>query len=226
MGKVVALRVLERQLDVVKLGIGRNIHRQTRAGKMARLVEADVMFNHRGLRPLRQLKMMAIVRGVDFVAVQPLGDVHQQQRLCRTLVTLHADMRHAAGQALGQVQENLRLNRGAQWLAIVVYHNLKSAPLKGVAQLRTELTVDKHQAHGIHVYGQRVTLRRGEIRQTGHELGVQQAIKRGIFPVLMLTRRQAETQHLLKMLLRLLRARAALGFKQPVPLLERITAVR
>jgi hypothetical protein len=49
--------------------------------------------------------MVAIVRGVDFVAVQTLGDMHQQQRFCRTLVTLHADMRHAAGQAFGQVQE-------------------------------------------------------------------------------------------------------------------------
>ena len=135
-------------------------------------------------------------------------------------------MRHAAGQAFGQVQKDLRLNRGVQALAIVVYLNLKSALLERVAQLRAELTVDKHQAHGIHAHCQRVTLRRREIRQAGHKLGVQQAIKRGVLPVLMLTRRQAKTQHLLQMLLRLLGARAALGFKQPVPLLERITAVR
>ena len=184
------------------------------------------MFDDRGLRPLRQLKMVAIVRGVDFVAVQTLSDVHQQQRFGRTLVTLHADMRHAAGQAFGQVQKDLRLNRGAQALAIVVYLNLKAALLERVAQLRAELTVDKHQAHGIHAHCQRVTLCRREIRQAGHKLGVQQAIKRGVLPVLMLTRRQAKTQHLLQMLLRLLGARAALGFKQPVPLLERITAVR
>ena len=135
-------------------------------------------------------------------------------------------MRHAAGQAFGQVQKDLRLNRGAQALAIVVYLNLKAALLERVAQLRAELTVDKHQAHGIHAHCQRVTLCRREIRQAGHKLGVQQAIKRGVLPVLMLTRRQAKTQHLLQMLLRLLGARAALGLKQPVPLLERITAVR
>jgi hypothetical protein len=34
MGKVVALRILKRQLDVVKLGIGRHVHRQTRPGKV------------------------------------------------------------------------------------------------------------------------------------------------------------------------------------------------
>jgi hypothetical protein len=133
-------------------------------------------------------------------------------------------MRHAAGQAFGQVQENLRLNRGAQALAIVVYLNLKAAllgrrsapdgtPSTNTRRTASTFTPARHAA-------------RGEIRQTGHKLGVQQAIKRGVFPVLMLTRRQAETQHLLQMLLRLLRARAALGFKQPVPLLERITAVR
>ncbi len=85
------------------------------------------MFDDRGLRPLRQLKMVAIVRGIDFGAVQTLSDVHQQQRFGRALVTLHADMRHAAGRAFGQVEKYFRLNRGAQALAVVVYLNLKAA---------------------------------------------------------------------------------------------------
>ena len=39
------------------------------------------MFDDRGLRALRQLKMVTIVRGIDFIAVQTLSDMHQQQRL-------------------------------------------------------------------------------------------------------------------------------------------------
>jgi hypothetical protein len=35
MGKVVALRILKRQLDMLQLGIIRHVHRQTRAGKVA-----------------------------------------------------------------------------------------------------------------------------------------------------------------------------------------------
>lgn len=51
MRKVVTLRVLECQLDMVQLSVGGDIHRQARPGKVAGIVEADVMFNDRGFRP-------------------------------------------------------------------------------------------------------------------------------------------------------------------------------
>lgn len=136
MRKVVALRVFKRQFDMVKLGIGGNMHCQTRPGKVPGLVEADVMLNHRGLRPFRQLKVVAIVSSVDLVAVCSLSDVHQQQRFYRTLVTLNANMRHAPRQALGEMQEDLGLYRGAQALTVIVNGNLKPAVLDAVTQLR------------------------------------------------------------------------------------------
>ena len=110
MGEVVAKRILKRQLDMMKLGIGRHVHRQSRTGKMAGVVKADVMFDHRRLCPLCQLKMVAIVGGVDLIPLNALGDMHQQQRFRRALVTLNANMGDRLRQALCQVQENFRLN--------------------------------------------------------------------------------------------------------------------
>jgi hypothetical protein len=55
----------------VKLRIGGHVHRQPRAGKVTNSIEADVMFDHRRLGPLRQLKMVAIVRGVDLSPSSP-----------------------------------------------------------------------------------------------------------------------------------------------------------
>lgn len=38
-GKVVALRIFERQFDMLQMGIIRHRHRQTRAGKVALFIE-------------------------------------------------------------------------------------------------------------------------------------------------------------------------------------------
>lgn len=38
-GKVVALRILKRQLDMLQMGIIRHRHRQTRAGKVALFIQ-------------------------------------------------------------------------------------------------------------------------------------------------------------------------------------------
>jgi hypothetical protein len=208
---------------VVELRIGGNVHRQTRPGKVAGVIETHVMLNHRRVGPFGQLKMVAIVGGVDFVALQPWvicisssGLAGRWLRFTWICVTLRA--------RLGQVQENLRLNRGAQALAIVVITISNRSP-GVIAQFRVINAVDKHQAHRIHGQRQRVSSLRTDRRRTRHKLAVQQAIKRGVFPVFMFTRRQAEAQHLLQVLLRQLRA-IPLRLKQPVPLLECITAVR
>ena len=108
------------------------------------------MFNHRGLRPLRQFKMVAIVRGVDFVAVQTLSDMHQQQRLRRTLVTFHADMRHRLRQTFGEMQEDLRLHRRGQTLMDVIHGDLKAAVSRLVTEFRVKHAVDKDQTQRIH----------------------------------------------------------------------------
>jgi hypothetical protein len=71
MGKVVALRILKRQLDMLQMGIIRHRHRQTRAGKVALFIEAQIVFDNRRLGAALQLKMMAIVRGVEVIARTP-----------------------------------------------------------------------------------------------------------------------------------------------------------
>jgi hypothetical protein len=68
MGKVVALRILKRQLDMLQMGIIRHRHRQTRAGKVALFIQAQIVFDNRRLGAALQLKMMAIVRGVQVIA--------------------------------------------------------------------------------------------------------------------------------------------------------------
>lgn len=68
-GEVVTERILKRQLDMVQLGVGRHVHRQTRAGKMAGVVQTNVMFNYRRFCPFCQLEMVAIVGGVDLAAL-------------------------------------------------------------------------------------------------------------------------------------------------------------
>ncbi|CZY34966.1 Uncharacterised protein [Enterobacter kobei] len=123
------------------------------------------------------------------------------------------------------MQENLRLNRGAQTLAFVVNHNPVTALPGVIAQFRVINAVDKDQPYRIHGQRQGISSLRTDRRRTRHKLAAQQAIERGIFPVFMFTRRQAEAQHLLQVLLRQLRA-IPLRLKQPVPLLESITAVR
>lgn len=188
MRKVVTLRVLECQLDMVQLSVGGDIHRQARPGKVAGIVEADVMFNNRGFRPLRQLQMVAIVRSIDFIAVQALGDVHQQQRFRRALVSLHVNLRHTLRQALGKVQKDLRLHGCRQALALIINSDRITALVGAVAQIRTELAVDKHQAQGIHIQRQCIALRRCDIRPLRDKFSVQQALKRRVLPVLMFTR--------------------------------------
>ncbi|MNR30386.1 hypothetical protein D3C85_1478400 [compost metagenome] len=125
-----------------------------------------------------------------------------------------------------QMQEHFRLYRRGQRLALIVNLDLKAARLSTVAQFRLIASVDKYQPHGVHIQRQGITLRRSDLRQTGNKLTVEQAVQRRVFPVLMLARRQAETQHLLQVLLRLFGSRFALGFKQAMPLLQRVTAVR
>ncbi len=133
--------------------------------------------------------MVAIVGGVNLITLNALGDMHQQQRFRRTLVTLNANMGDRLRQALCQVQEDFRLNGRVQRLTFIVNDDIEPALLHAVAQLRTEQTVDKYQTHGIHAQRQHVALIGADLRQTGDKLAVQQAIQRGIFPVLMFTRR-------------------------------------
>ena len=84
------------------------------------------------------------------------------------------------------MQEDLGLYRGAQALTVIVNGNLKPAILDAVTQLRAELTIDEDQTHGIHGQCQGITLRRADVCQAGDKLAVQQAIKRRVFPVLLL----------------------------------------
>ena len=113
---------------------------------------------------------------IDFIALYALGDMHQKQRPGRTLVTLNLDMRHAAGEALGQMQENLRLNRGAQTLAFVVNHNPVTALPGVIAQFRVINAVDKDQPYRIHGQRQGISSLRTDRRRTRHKLAAQQAI--------------------------------------------------
>ena len=88
MREVVALGVLKRQLNVVELRIGGNVHRQTRPGKVAGVIETHVMLNHRRVGPFGQFKMVAIVGGVDFIALYALAG--RWLRLTWICVTLRA----------------------------------------------------------------------------------------------------------------------------------------
>ncbi len=124
------------------------------------------------------------------------------------------------------MQEQLRLHRCRQALALVVNNDLKAAVVGAVAQRRAKAPVNKHQPGGVEGERQRITIGRLHAGGPGDKLAVEQPFQRGVFPVLVLTRRQAEAQHLLQVLLGLLRARPALGLKQTVPLLQRVTAVR
>ncbi|SAF69134.1 Uncharacterised protein [Enterobacter hormaechei] len=127
--------------------------------------------------------------GVDLVALNTLGDMHQQQRFRRALVTLNVNMGDRLRQALCEVQKDVRLNGRVQRLTLIINGNIEPALLYAVAEFLTKLPVYKHQTHGIHAQRQHIALTGANLRQTGDKLAVQQAVQRGIFPVLMLTRR-------------------------------------
>lgn len=76
MRKVIAGRIFKRQFDMTQLRIVCNVHRQTRAGKMFCRCKADIMLNNRRFRAFRQRQMVAIMRGVQLVAIHALRDMH------------------------------------------------------------------------------------------------------------------------------------------------------
>ncbi|CZU17228.1 Uncharacterised protein [Enterobacter hormaechei] len=87
------------------------------------------------------------------------------------------------------MQEDFRLNGRVQRLTLIINGDIEPALLYAVAEFLTKLPVYKHQTHGIHAQRQHIALAGANLRQTGDKLAVQQAVQRGIFPVLMLTRR-------------------------------------
>ena len=165
MRKVVALGVLKRQLNVVELRIGGNVHRQTRPGKVAGVIETHVMLNHRRVGPFGQFKMVAIVGGVDFIALYALGDMHQQQRFFRALVTPHADMRHRLRQAFGKVQEDLRLHRCRQ--ASLVVSALIATPLLTTTSVMLVTVALAVLGYRMQAAAQRVQANRAQV-ETSH----------------------------------------------------------
>ena len=171
--------------------------------------------------------MVTIVGGIQRIAGQAAGDMHQQQRLIQAAIARHAKAGHRLRQAFGQMEKHLRLEGIRQMLALVIDADLHAAGGEIVAQLRMIATVDKHQSPGVQRQRQRVTLFGADRRSLiGDEAAVKQRVQRGVFPVLLLARRQTQAQQLLQMLAGLRRTLVALRFKQMVPLLQRITAVR
>ena len=70
---------------------------------MARAIQADIVFVDRRFRTLRQFDMVAIVRRVHLLPGQPLGNVHQQQRLFRALIARDVNAGDALRKAFGEV---------------------------------------------------------------------------------------------------------------------------
>lgn len=145
MGKVVALRVLKRQLDMLQVGVIRHGHRQPCAGKVALIVKAQIVFDDGRLRAALQRQMVAIVGGVHFIACQPTRQVHNQQRFIRVLVAPDPNMGNGGRQAFGQMQKDFGLNGVRQLLTLVIHLHFIAAGGQIVTQARAKLTVDKHQ---------------------------------------------------------------------------------
>ena len=158
MGEVVAERVLKRQLDMLEVRVIGHRHGQSPAGEVRLLIEAQVMFDHSRLRPAFQRQVMAIVGGIQRIAGQATGDMHQQQRFIQAAVARHANAGHRLGQAFGQMEKHLRLQGIRQMLALIIDTDLHAAGGKIVAQLRMIAAIDKHQPPGVQRQRQRITL--------------------------------------------------------------------
>src|SRR5690606_19329082 len=124
------------------------------------------------------------------------------------------------------MQKDVWLHRRQQRVTIVVNRYVKTAFSRVVTEFGTVVTVDKDQPYRIDVKRQRISLSRAYLGRTKNEVRVEHPVKRRVFPVFMFARRQAQTQHLLKMMLRVLRTIFSLSLKQAVPLLQRLTVVR
>ncbi|MNY49222.1 hypothetical protein D3C86_1846210 [compost metagenome] len=92
------------------------------------------MLKNGRIGPFGQFNMVTIMRGVDLVALKTLRDMQQQQRFCRTLITLNANVRHARRKAFSQMQEHVRLHWRGQGLTIVVNLNVKTAAFGAIAK--------------------------------------------------------------------------------------------
>ncbi len=121
MGEVVAERVLKRQLDMLEVRVIGHRHGQSPAGEVRLLIEAQVMFDHSRLRPAFQRQVMAIMGGIQRIAGQTAGDMHQQQqRLIQAAVARYAKAGHRLRQAFGQMEKHLRMQSIRQMLALVI----------------------------------------------------------------------------------------------------------
>ena len=101
MGEVIAAGILKCQLDMLEVRVIGHRHGQSPAGEMRLLIEAQVMLDNRRLRPALQRQVMAIVGGIQRIAGQATGDMHQQQRFIQAAVARHANAGHRLGQAFG-----------------------------------------------------------------------------------------------------------------------------
>ena len=116
------------------------------------------MFDHSRLRPAFQRQVMAIMGGIQRIAGQTAGDMHQQQRLIQAAVARYAKAGHRLRQAFGQMEKHLRMQSIRQMLALVIDADLHAAGGEIVAQLRMIAAIDKHQPPGVQRQRQRITL--------------------------------------------------------------------
>ena len=135
---------------MLQVGVIRHGHRQPCAGKVALVVEAQIVLDDGRLRAALQFQMMAIVGGIHFIARQPARQVHNQQRFLRALVAPDPNAGDGGRQAFGQMQKDFGLNGVRQLLTLVIHLHVIAAGGQIVAQAVAKLAVDKHQAPCLH----------------------------------------------------------------------------
>ena len=100
---------------------------KTLGKKMAMGIQADIVFVKGRFGPFGQRDVVAIMSRVHPGSGQPLGDMHQQQRLIQAAVARHAKAGHRLRQAFGQMEKHLRLQGMRQMLALIIDTDLHAA---------------------------------------------------------------------------------------------------